>query len=182
MAVDPERLLYPLPFSQPRVSTPKVLYGSLAILTVAIGELGLVPASPLRQALESRIDIHLLFGLLLCMLVITRYRWCVGRSPRMTAVGIKALSRQLSRVVYLMLYGVIGVRELVALQNSISRGNAFDFSLFDGHFRNGLNGTVFNPRDDAQVFLACGVLALLFVRALALHLWLTAHRRAAQGA
>jgi hypothetical protein len=175
MAADLERLLHPLRFPHPRVSTPKVLYGCLAMLTVAVGELGLVPASPLRQALESWINIHLLFELLLCTLVVTRYRWCVERSPQMTSVLIKALSRQLSRVVYLVLYGVIGVREIVALENSISHGTALDLRLWGEHFRNGLERAVFNSRDDAQVFLACGILALLCVRALAWRLWLAAH-------
>jgi hypothetical protein len=106
--------------------------------------------------------------LLLCTLVITRYRWLVERSRRMTSIAIKELSRHLSRIVYLVLYGAIGFRGIVALQNGISHGSAVDFRLFDEHFSNGLDSAFFNPRDDAQVFLACGLLALLYVRALAL--------------
>jgi cytochrome b561 len=171
MAADPERLLHALRYPYPWVSTLKVLYGCMVILTVAVGGLGLVAASPLRQIVESWINIHLLFELLLCTLVIARYRWCVEHSPRMTSIAIKELSRHLSRIVYLVLYGAIGFREIIALVSSISHGGAVDFGLFDEHFRNAPQSAIFNPRDDWQVFLASGLLALLSVRALAFALW-----------
>jgi hypothetical protein len=61
-------LLHALRYPYPWGSTPKVLYGCMAILTVAVGGLGLVAASPFRQIVESWINIHLLFELLLCTL------------------------------------------------------------------------------------------------------------------
>jgi cytochrome b561 len=172
MAAIPERLLHALRYPHARISTPKVLYGCIAILTVAIGGLSLVDVSPLRQIVESWINIHLLFELFLFTLVIARYRWCVQHSPRMKRLDIKELSRHLSRIVYLVLYGVIGFREIIALVSSISHGGAVDFNLFNERLRNGPDNAVFNPRDDFQVFLASGLLALLSVRALAYRLWL----------
>jgi hypothetical protein len=156
----------------PRVTVPDVFYGCMAILTVAIGSLSLVDASPLRQIVESWINIHLLFELFLFTLVLARYRRCVQHLPRMTPIDIQELSRHLSRIVYLVLYGVIGFREIVALVNSISHAGAVDFNLFDERFRNGPDSAVFNPRDDLQVFFASGLLALFSVRALAYRLWL----------
>lgn len=176
MAADPERLPHALRYPYPWVSgTPKVLYGCMVMLTVAVGGMGLVAASPLRRIVESWINIHLLFEFLLCTLVIARYRWWVQHSQRMTSIAIKELSRHLSRVVYLVLYGAIGLREIIALVSGIGHGGAVDFGLFDEHFPNGLNSAVFNPRDDAQVFIACGLLALISVRALAFALWRLSH-------
>src|ERR1700684_120758 len=113
-----------------RESVLTALYGCLALVTVAIGVMGLHGASWLRQIVESCISIHALFGLLLCGLVLARYRWRVEHSPRMLPPDIRELSRHLSRVVYLLLYVVIGMRELVGILNSLGQSGPLDFGLF----------------------------------------------------
>lgn len=132
--------------------------------------LGLNAASPLRYSVDSWVNVHLLFELLLCAVVIARYQWCVRNSLLTGDANVLLLSRHLSRTVYLILYGVIGLREIVALGSSLSQGTAPDFSLIDQHMHHGPDSPVFDPRDDCQLFLVTGIIALIMVRALAFRL------------
>jgi cytochrome b561 len=156
-----------------------VLYGCGAPLIVAIGVVGLLGSSWPRRMLESWINIHALFGLLLCGLVFARCRWRVGHSPAMLADDIRGLSRHLSRIVYLILYSVIGAREIIYILNSLWHDGAVNFNLFDQHIRNGPDHASWNPKDDFQLLLASGLFALVFVRVLAYGLWLRCGERAA---
>jgi cytochrome b561 len=177
MAAHADRSLHPFAHARTRERMLRALYGSIALVTVAIGVLGLQGDSWLRQVLEAWINIHVLFGLLLCGLVLARCRWRVERSPRMLTADIRELSRHLSRLVYLLLYVVIGVREAIAMLSSLWHGGPVDFSLFDPRFRQGPDFAGFNPRDDFQLFFASGLFALLFVRVLAFTLWLRSGTR-----
>jgi cytochrome b561 len=155
------------------------LYGCTAPVTVAIGVLGIQGDSWLRQMLETCINIHALFGLLLCGLVFARYRWCVGHSPRMLPADIRGLSGDLSRIVYLILYVAIGMREIIGILNSLWHGGAIDFNLFENRIHNGPDHSGWDPNDDFQMFFASGLFALVFVRVLAYRLWLRSRERAA---
>jgi len=179
MAAQAERPLNSLAYtcSQERMLT--ALYGCIALLAVVIGVLGLLGASWPRQMLELWINIHALFGLLLCGLVLTRCWWRVNRSPSMLPADTRELSRHLSRIVYLMLYLVLGVREVISILNSLRHGGAVDFNLFDERFRNGPDSAGFNPRDDFQLFIASGLVAIIFVRSLTCRLWSRSVERAA---
>src|SRR6202789_733664 len=154
MAAQAERSLRFLThaYAWERMLTP--LYGCIALVAVVIGVLGLFGASWPRQMLESWINIHALFGLLLCGLVLSRCGWRVRHSPRMLPADIRELSRHLSRIVYLLLYVVIGARQVIGILNSVWHGGAVDFNLFDDHFRNGPDRASWNPKDDFQLFLA----------------------------
>src|SRR5271156_1334976 len=98
----PSLNLLALTCSRQRMLT--ALYGCAALLVATIGVLGLLDGSWLRQMLESWINIHALFGSLLCGLVLVRYQWRVRHSPCMLPADIRELSRHLSRIVYLLLY------------------------------------------------------------------------------
>ena len=167
----PELLLQALHYAFPRASTRKLFFGCLAMLTVSVGALGLVAGSPLRQIVDAWINIHLLFGALLCALVIARYRWCIRHAPSIETIDINHLARHLRRIVYLVLYAAVGFRELIALANGALHGGAVDFKLFDEPFRLGPDSPVFDPRDDFQLFLASGLVVLFSVRAWAFGLW-----------
>lgn len=157
----------------------KALYGCAALLVVVIGVLSLLDGSWLRQILESWINIHGLFGLLLCGLVFSRCWWRVKHSPRMLPADMRELSRHLSRIVYLLLYIVVGLRELISILDSIWHGSPVDFNLFDARFRNGPDSAGWNPKDDFQLFLATGFSVLVIVRVVAFRLWLRSAERAA---
>jgi hypothetical protein len=128
---------------------------------------------------ESLINIHALFGLLLCGLALARYHWCLKRAPYISPGEARELSLHLSRIVYLTLFVVIGVRQSIGILGSIWHGGAVDFNLFDERFRNGPDTKAFDPKDDFQQFLASGLFALGVVRVVVFRLWLRSVERAA---
>ena len=179
MAAQAEPSLNSLAHAYSRQRMLIALYGCAALLVVVIGVLSLLDGSWLRQMLESWINIHVLFGLLLCGLVLVRYQWRVRHSPGMLPTDIRELSRHLSRIVYLLLYVVIGVRQSIGIINSIWHGSAVDFNLFDDRTSNGPDRAGWNPKDDFQLLLATGLFVLIIVRVLACRLWLRSVERAA---
>ena len=178
MAAQAERSLHFLAHACTRERTLTALYGCIALVAVAIGVLGLIGASWPRQMLESWINIHALFGLLLCGLVFSRCWWRVKHSPRMLPADIRELSRHLSRIVYLLLYSVVGLSQLISILDSIWHVGAVGFNLFDQRFR-GPDYVGFNLKDDFQLFLATGLSVLIIVRVVAFRLWLRSVERAA---
>ncbi len=172
MAANLELLLHVWRDSRPRAIRHLIGCGILAILTALTGVLGLIKSVPLRQTVESWINIHFLFELFLGWLVIARYRWCGQRTAPGTRTEIKELSRHLSRIVYLVLYGVIGLREIIALADGLLNGGTADFATFQDRLRNGPDSPFFDLQDDFQVFFASGLVALGSVRAFMFRLWL----------
>jgi len=128
------------------------LYCCAGILVVVVGVMGLFDGSWSRPIAGSWVNIHALFGLQLCGFVIARFYWQVKRSPVTLAADIRDLSRHLSRVVYLLLYVIFGVREIIVIVNVAWHGDAFE-SL--------------EPNRDFQFILAYGLAALAIIRALA---------------
>jgi hypothetical protein len=177
MAAQAVRSLHFLALACSRERILTALHGCIALVTVAIGVLGLLAASWPRQMLESWINIHALFALLLCALVLSRCGWRVRQSPRMLPADIRALSRHLSRIVYLLLYVVIGTRQIMGIVTSFWHGGAVEFNLFEERFR-GPDYAGFNPKDDFQMFLASGLSVLIIVRVLVFGLWLRSVERA----
>jgi hypothetical protein len=178
MAAQAERSLHFLAHACSRERMLTSLYGCIALVAVVIGVLGLIGASWPRQMLESWINIHALFGLLLCGLVFSRCWWRVKHSPRMLPADIRELSRHLSRIVYLLLYSVVGLSQLISILDSIWHVGAVGFNLFDQRFR-GPDYAGFNLKDDFQLFLATGFCVLIIVRVVAFRLWLRSVERAA---
>jgi cytochrome b561 len=121
---------------------------------------------------ESWINIHLLFGLLLCGWVMIRYQRRVSQSPSLLPADVRGLSRQMSRIVYCVLYGVIGLKQSISIVSSLWHGGAVDFSLFDASLRHAPDTEVFDLHDDFQLFLASGLVPLVIVRVMAFRLWL----------
>ena len=144
----------------------------MALLLVLVGTAGLIVHSWVRQVVESWINIHLLFGSLLSGWVMVRYRLLVKKSTGMFPSDVRAIARQQSRIVYLVLYAVIGVRLCIGIVSSMWHGGAPDFSLFDERVFNGPDTKAFDPKDDFQLFLASGILALIVVRVIAFAIWL----------
>ena len=143
---------------------------SSVLATVAVGVLALLGTSWLRRLLESWINIHVLFGSMLCGLVLVGYEWRVRRSTRMEMADIRELSRQLSRIVYVLLYAVIGARQIMGILDSRLHGGAIDLLSIDEHIRRGPDSGMFDPNDDFQLFFFSGIFALVFVRILAARL------------
>jgi cytochrome b561 len=156
------------------------LYGCIALVTVAIGLWSLLGATWQKQYFGSWFAIHVLFGLLLCGVVVARCQWCIARATRaLLPADVRSLSRHLSRIVYLMLYLSMGAREMVAILSSLWHRSAVDFSFLGPHAPHGPDYLGFYPNDDLQMFVASGLCALIFVRILAFRLRLRSTARVA---
>jgi hypothetical protein len=119
--------------------------GALTV-TAAVGVMGL-----LRDALPAMLpwpslDLHAVFGTLLCSWVIVEVRRAAV-AP-LTLAATRALCRQLSRTVYLLLYAVFGADLLIRML-ATSRAS------------------ILQPPDNLRDYLAYGAAALLGVRVLA---------------
>jgi hypothetical protein len=106
--------------------------------------------------------LHALFGLLLCILVAMRFHGRWTRNTLTSQYDIRELSRELSRLVYLSMYVIIGLRQAVNLADGVWHHGTAEF----GHLVDG----------DLQTVVAYGVVGLVFIRVLALGTWLHATR------
>lgn len=84
----------------------------LPLCVLAVGILGLVDHSRLARNL-TLIDVHALFGLGLWAFVLVRFRRRMRLVPRPGAADIRAISRHLSRMIYLLLGLAVAFKELV---------------------------------------------------------------------
>jgi len=69
--------------------------------------------------------LYVLFGLALFSALFSRFLWELRRAHLSPAIDIHALNRRLKRRVYLLLYGLAGVKELVNIGVYFWRGGAF---------------------------------------------------------
>jgi hypothetical protein len=109
----------------------------------------------------SRSRVHALFGLLLVGLVIARYYWWLKHSAPAQKDDIRRFSRHLSRLIYLVLYLVIGAKLIIAIVNFMWHRGTLDFGLL-----------LDNDSADFRAILVCGLIALALIRGLAFWTWL----------
>jgi cytochrome b561 len=119
-----------------------------ALLICGVGLLGLI-ADAWTIPLPHRGSLHVLFGALLWTYVVARFHGRLRRSPRMQPADIRAFSRHLSRLVYLLLYVL-----------------AF-FNLAIGFLRAAPHATFLARAEAFQSYLLWGVGALVTIRVLA---------------
>jgi cytochrome b561 len=94
-------------------------------------------------------NLHVLFGVLLWVCVVARFYRHVRRLHPMQPVDIRTLVRDLSRWVYLLLYVLMFFRIAI------------------GILRAAPHRPIFGPVEDFQSYLACGLIALATIHALA---------------
>lgn|SRR5882724_11353006 len=150
----------PYPYSHIGRCAPDVCMGSVVI---AVGVAGLTAHCWLRTTAEDWINIHVLFGALLCAWLTVRIRTRVKQSPRMQPADIREMSHQHSRIGYLVLYAVIGIKLIVDIIHAWT-GGPDRFSLLNPRFLNAAGANLFDPRDDYQMCLAAGLIAMGLVR------------------
>jgi cytochrome b561 len=92
--------------------TPAALRLAMPALVAAVGLLGLFRDASLSALFAPWINVLALFGALLLGLVTARFHWHVQHFPPAHAADIRDLSRRLSRTVYLVLYFLVGAKEL----------------------------------------------------------------------
>lgn len=127
----------------------------MGAVVVFIGVLGTLEHSRIRMVVTPWINLHALFGALLFSLVGARLRWCLKSKLRPGAAKLRELNRHLSRVVYLMIYLVIGVRFLINIVNRFFSAESACRSL---------ECLLIPPRGDSRAILAYGLGALVAMR------------------
>ena len=154
-----------------RIRQVLALYWGMAVLAVLVGVFGLVRDSWLAMALMSRCRVHALFGLLLVGLVLARFLWWLKHSPPAQKVDIRRFSRQLSHLIYLILYLAIGATQIIGIVNFMWYGGTLDFGLLlnnDGAQDLG----IYKSTAYFRAILVCGLIALALIRGLAFWTWL----------
>jgi hypothetical protein len=124
----------------------KVLNWSFALLVVLTGVLGLLHDTWPAEFLTAGVHFHLLFGVLLASWVVSCFYWRVRLSASLPVSDIRKLSRHLSRWIYLLLYALFGIKQIMALVS---------------------NQPLLVSATQLQVYLGSGLLALILVRVLA---------------
>ncbi len=106
------------------LSAAAASFFAIATVVVAVGVAGSFDGWWLNRHLPYRNAGNWLFGLLLCLLVLLRSSWR-SRRPRLgLPTGARASSRELSRMVYLVLYLVVGTIQLLGIGRSLG---SFEF-------------------------------------------------------
>jgi cytochrome b561 len=142
------------------------LHVTLGVIVVSVGLLGTLDHSGMRRVVASWINIHALFGALLFALVVARLQWCVESRPPAGAAELRELTRHLSRIVYLLLYLVIGTRVVV---------NIVNYSFLAEAACRSQNCMQLQSTGDLRAIVAYGVAVLVAIRVLIL--WLSRSRR-----
>jgi cytochrome b561 len=164
-----------LTWSDNRLGRPApriALYWSMAGLAVLVGLLGLLHDSWLTTVVISGTYIHALFGSLLWGLVIARFYRRIKHSPLAQSADIREFSRHLSRMIYLLLYLLIGIKQIIAIVNFMWHGGTLDFGLLQANSRIADDSPAFEPTKDFRAVLMCGISALALVRVVAFWIWL----------
>jgi cytochrome b561 len=135
------------------------LHCALVMLGSLMGAICFLPGWPLGGE-PSKVNIHVLFGLLLCGLVGVRFGWWLQHCRPRGTLDIRRFSRELSRMVYLILYLVIGAQQIIRIIGYLQE---------DHHTTRGAD--LLGPPLDGQAFFLCGLSALVLIRVLAFWSW-----------
>jgi cytochrome b561 len=100
--------------------------------------------------------LHALFGVMLLTMVLAQFRQASRSAPAQSGAGMHELSRRLSRGVFLQLYILFGMSQIVRLAVIL--------------WNNGQRASpmaILQPPENLRDYLAYGILALLTIHALA---------------
>jgi len=138
----------------------------VVLAVFASGVLGMLHKSVLYQTIEPWVNIHVLFGTLLTSFVVLRFHWSMTPTVLASPSETYAHYRQLKRMVYLLLYGIIAIRQLIGLVTSNWDGNAFDFDIAAFRPTSDPHHFGFDPTNESHAFLACGAVGVAVVHLL----------------
>ena len=111
-------------------------------------------------------DLHELFGAMLWLSVVAQFCDANLGGPPLSGAGVHELCRRLSCQVYLLLYGLFGLSQLMRLAAVLWNGAAEGAS----------HPVIVPPPENLRDYLAYGVLALLTI-----HVMAALQRQAAKG-
>ncbi len=99
-----------------------------------------------------------LSALLIACLLAAKFQWWLRCSAHVSAADIRLFSRRLSRMVYLVIYLIIGVQQIA--------------NILGGLQSNGVAGQALGMlKPTSQVFLLHGLFALILIRVFAYVTW-----------
>jgi cytochrome b561 len=128
----------------------------LAFLVCTVGIVGLVHDSWPKSVQGSWINLHAVFGLLLCIMVVAQFRQaCI--SSLLHGADSQSICRQLSRAVYFSLYVLFGANQIIR----------FCVFLWNRGAEGATHPAIMQPPENLRDYLAYGILALLMIRAMA---------------
>jgi cytochrome b561 len=157
-----------------------VLFACAACVTVLTGLVGSLGASWGGHVLGSRIALLALFGLLLFGSAFARCQWCIKHPPRrLVPADVHALARHLSRTQYLLLYLVVGAREIIGILAGPRHNGSVEFHVWNAQVGHSFGPGGIDANDDLQWILGAGLLALILIRVLMFRMWLRYSQRAA---
>jgi hypothetical protein len=126
-----------------------------ALATCAVGIAGLVRDS-WPTALYLPGGLHALFGAMLWLMVLAQFRRAHRSAQALSAAAVYALCRRLARAVFLQLYILFGMSQIVRIAVILwNRG------------RSSAHLAILQPPENLRDYLAYGVFALLSIQALA---------------
>ncbi|HEY2676127.1 MAG TPA: hypothetical protein VGI65_04100 [Steroidobacteraceae bacterium] len=126
---------------------------AMLLLSYTAGLAGVLQDS-LHRPHAAWIDFHILFGLLLWLTVLVQFAERKNKSSAMPATDLWAFRRHLARTVYLLLYVLFGLAQLIVAGSSLWNRGLWQSAMLD----------VSQP---LRQYLACGLLALLTIYLLA---------------
>jgi hypothetical protein len=150
-----------------RFESPSVnRHRGLAAITVLVGVACQICDSLVHPTGNTTSKLHVLFGLALISAIIARFVWELRRTHLSPAIDIRAINRKLKRQVYLLLYGLVGVKELASIGIYIWRGGAFVVGGIHIGRHIGNDAIVLPPLDDFKIYAVYGVASIFLIRAL----------------
>jgi hypothetical protein len=102
------------------------------------------------------IDLHAVFGMLLCLMVIAQFHAANLRAAASIGVSLHEFCRGLTRLVFLELYVLFGTNELVHVAAA----------LWNRSLHSVAQPAILQPPDSLRDYLAYGVVALVIIRVL----------------
>jgi cytochrome b561 len=128
----------------------------LALPISMAGIAGLVHDSWPRVVLESWSNLHAVYGLLLCAMVVAKFQKRV-RSVGLQAADIPTFSRQLARAVYLRLYVLFAASQIIAV----------GVFWWNRGTLGAVHPAIQQPPENLRDYLAYGICALVTIHVLA---------------
>ncbi len=129
----------------------------LGLPLCAVGIAGLLRDSWSGAQLPSGVNLHAIFGAMLWLTVVTQFGLASLADPKLGAAGVQELCRRLSRRVYLLLYVLFGVSQIVRMAPI----------FWDSGAQGAPHPATLPSPENLRDYLAYGVFALLTLHALA---------------
>jgi hypothetical protein len=139
----------------------------LVLLTIAAGALGPLVDLPAAEGRASWTHFHPVFSLLLAALIAQGFNRELRDSRWAGVVALKGTVRQLSRLVYLVLYVLILLKQIICAAALVRHDGSIELSRLWSDGGAALQATILQCGEDFRGYLFAGVLALFAIRLVA---------------